>query len=171
MINPLKPFFYFKSLEAWEWIVISFYLCLTIWLYSLYLHHAEYRSDILTIYPTVSQLFIICFLYKSLRNLLSYLIWLSFGIFHLFVYIVTKNDTYPNIVGGHASWAFKTTVPLLLLYQILRFVSRKIQLREFVIPSRGGTDLFDDIKPSITDKVIFAVNMIFWFALTYNNLF
>ena len=64
---------------------------------------------------------------------------------------------------------FKYTIFILLFYQVLRYVSRTIQLREFVMPTKGGIDLFDNIIPSITDKLIFASYMIFWFALTYSS--
>ena len=165
MNTPLKSFFYFENLKVWEWIVISFYSFLTIWLYSLYLHHPEDRSDILFMYPVGSQLFIIFFLYTSLRNLLSYIIWFLFALFHLYVYTVTQNDVYPYVSGGHPSVMLKYTIVLLLFFQVLRFASRKIQLREFVNPSKGGTDLFDNIKPSSTDIIIFIANVTFWFTL------
>jgi len=169
MNTPLKSFFYFENPKAWEWILISFYLFATIWLYSIYIHHPENRSDILFLYPVASQLFMVFFLYTSLRNLLSYIIWFLFGLFHLYVYTITKNDIYPNIIGGHPSMMFKYTIFILLFYQVLRYVSRTIQLREFVMPTKGGIDLFDNIIPSITDKLIFASYMIFWFALTYSS--
>jgi hypothetical protein len=169
MNTPLKPFFYFEKLKAWEWIIISFYFFITIWLYSLYIHHPENRSDILFFYPVASQLFIIFFLYTSLRNLSSYIIWFLFGLFHLYVYTITKNDVYPNVAGGHPSEMFKYTIILLLFFQVLRLTSRKIQLREFVIPSKGSTDLFDNIKPSSADIVIFIINMAFWFTLTITS--
>jgi hypothetical protein len=163
----LKPFFYFENLKAWEWIVISFYLFATIWLYSIYIHNPIDRSDILFMYPIGSQLFMIFFLYTSLRNLSSFIIWFLFALFHLYVYTITQNDVYPYVAGGHPYMMFKYTIVLLLFFQVLRFASRKIQQREFVIPSKGSTDLFDNIKPSLIDKVIFATYMAFWFVLTF----
>ena len=168
MNTSLRPFFYFKKITPWEKIFVGIYLFITVALYFLYLAFSEDRINILIAYPATSQLFIIVFLYASLRNFGFYLIWLGFGLLHLVAYEFIKNDTYPKVFGGHASSVFIYTIPILLFYQVLRYVSRKIQLREFVFPSKGSNkDLFDNIKVSVTDKVISFSYIGLWAVLVY----
>ena len=65
--------------------------------------------------------------------------------------------------GGSAPAVF-----LLLLFQLLRFLSIKIQIREFVAPSKGGNyDIVYNVKVSNTDKILFFIYMGSWFGLSY----
>jgi hypothetical protein len=53
---------------------------------------------------------------------------------------------------GHATFQLKNTLLLLIIYQVLRFLSLKIQKQEFVCPERGlKTDVLGERKPNLLD--------------------
>jgi len=59
---------------------------------------------------------------------------------------------------GHAAAGLKNTLILLLLFQLLRFISIKTQGKELVCPARvGRRDTFDNRLSSIIDGLLFLV--------------
>lgn len=98
--------------------------------------------------------------YRAMRNLSVYLCWFAIGIAHY--------AFYEQIKGGQNSFAqlhsLKSTLPLLLLYQVVRFFSVKIQHQEFVVPSKGSkTDFWNERKVTLADMgftVILAVGLV-----------
>lgn len=68
---------------------------------------------------------------------------------------------------GNVAIGLVNTIILLLLFQLLRYVSLKIQHREFVAPQKGGrTDLFEDKKVTFSDYIVFVIYVATWFGLT-----
>jgi hypothetical protein len=62
------------------------------------------------------------------------------------------------MVHGTALSGLLNTIPLLMLFQLLRYLSFAIQHREFVAPSRGSTtDLFENKKITLADYTIFII--------------
>ncbi len=61
-----------------------------------------------------------------------------------------------------------STLISLLLFQLLRFLSLKIQNKELIMPAKnGGTDLYDDRKGTIFDVICFFVFLgVIVFAMT-----
>jgi len=111
-------------------------------------------------YAAIFQIAIYFFLYTSLRNFKSFLIWFGFGIIHLILFLIFKGDSKLQMKRGNASNELINSIPLLLLFQLMRYISLKIQHREFVMPSKGGgTDLFENKNPSPTDYLILIIYM------------
>jgi hypothetical protein len=155
-----RPIFYFEELKSFDKWTIGLYLLLTFGLlyYFQTTSNIEYRNQIIFGYAFLTQFGLYLFCYKSLRNLTVFLIWIGIGLFHLYIYYNLKDDTSLQMFRGHSSTPLRNTVPLLLLFQVLRFLSAKIQGQELVGPSRGATtDLFDERKVNWLDFVFFAI--------------
>jgi len=159
LITPNKPFFYFEALKRWEQIVIYSYIFITITLFFFYNNvEPSGKEGILIAYAIGTQLSLYFGLYTSLRNLKSYLIWCFFGLLHLLVYFLTKSDQSLEMARGNASIILINTIPLLILFQVLRYISLELQHREFVAPAHGGgKDLFENKKVTFVDFIIFII--------------
>lgn len=126
------------------------------------------KGDVITVYTILTQFFLLMFNYKAMRNLSSFSVWFIIGITHLFFFYHFKAHYWFT-----GSWQLKTTglrntVPLLIIYQIARFVSVKIQQQEFVIPSKGSRrDIFEERTVNFLDVLLFiflmASMVILWF--------
>ena len=84
------------------------------------------------------------------------------------ILFLLKNDPSLEMARGHASSSLKYTIILLIEFQILRFVSLRLQHREFVAPAKGGgKDLFEDKNLTIADYMVFVIYKGSWFGLFY----
>jgi len=162
-----KPFIHYEALKPWEITVIKIYTIITLCIaLSRFVLSAEARPEVIIIYAGFTQLFSYVFLYVSLRNFKVYLIWLSFGVIHFILYLCFKADAALEMVNGNASRLLINTLPLLLLFQLLRYFSMKVQQREFVVPAKGGgTDIIERKKISGIDYLILLIYLGSWFGL------
>ena len=72
---------------------------------------------------------------------------------------------------GNPSTGLVNTIVLLLLFQLLRYISLKMQHREFVAPANGGgPDLIENKKVTFADFTVFIIYMVSWFGLTMLSL-
>jgi len=151
-----KQIFYFERLKKWDKISIISYFILTIIIY-YYLIKSDLitQNEIIFNYMFLTHFFIYFLNYKSLRNLSVYFIWILFSLIHLYTYyqIDILNTHYATELP-HSIKTLKNTILLLFLFQILRFISAKIQNQELVCPTRIDTnDIFDNRKPTIIDWI------------------
>lgn len=71
---------------------------------------------------------------------------------------------------GHSATGFRNTILLLLLFQVLRFISAKTQGQELVCPSKGSrTDIFDERKATFIDFVLFVIYIGTFIILLFND--
>lgn len=71
-------------------------------------------------------------------------------------------------VSGYLVTGLRNTIILLLLYQVLRFISAKTQGIELVCPSRGSEkDLFDNRQVTGIDFILFFIYYITTFILLF----
>jgi FtsH-binding integral membrane protein len=171
-IKNQKPFIYYEDLKHWEIVSMIFYAIVTIGVSLTYiLANSEAKQLTIIMYIVLTQLLLYFFLYTSLRNFRSYLIWCGFGLIHVVLYLIFKDNPELQMKKGNPSTGLVNTIVLLLLFQLLRYISRKIQHREFVAPAKGGgPDLFENKKVTFTDFVIFVIYMGSWFGLTILTL-
>ncbi len=172
MVRAKKPFFHSEELKLWEKRTIYTYLTITIAL-SLWYLTTDFgtRKGILLFYGVITQLGLYFALYTSLRNFNSYSIWCGFGFFHLLVYFIFKDDPSLQMPRAHASSLLRNTIVLLFLFQLLRYISVKLQHREFVAPAHGGgKDLFENKAVTFIDFVIFMIYIGAFAALVYLSL-
>jgi hypothetical protein len=170
---PAKPFLYANELRQWDIITIVIYVLFTLGVFITYSSGSENAAQITLIaYVVLTQLSIYLLLYGALRNFKLYLIWCGFGILHIIMYFLFRGNNKLDMLKGNPSSGLLNTIILLLLFQALRFVSIKMQVREFVAPSKGGNnDIFYNIKVSIIDYILCFIYMGAWFGLTFLDFF
>lgn len=163
-----KPFIYYEALKQWEIITIVIYALITLVIaLSPFIFDIETRQNSVIIYAILTQLSLFFFLYVSLRNFRSYLIWLCFGIIHFILFLWFRNSNELDTVMANPSVALANTLSLLLLFQLLRFFSINTQQKEFGVPSKGGrTDWIEDKKITWIDFLTGIIYMGAWYGLT-----
>ena len=164
-----KPFLYSNELKQWDIVTIVIYVLFTLSVFITYSSGSANAAQLTLItYVVLTQLGIYFFLYGALRNFKLYLIWCGFGVLHVIMYLLFRGNPKLDMVKGNPSSGLLNTIILLLLFQVLRFLSIKIQIREFVAPSKGGNyDIVYNVKVSNTDKILFLIYMGSWFGLSY----
>jgi len=118
----------------------------------------ETKINALFIYLFAPQISFVFFLYVSLRNLKTYIIWFCVGLIHLTLFFLLKDNAAFGTKGNPAVIGINTII-VLVLFQGLRFISIKAQRREFVNPAKAmnGKDLIENRKVSALDYVISIV--------------
>jgi hypothetical protein len=160
-----KPIFYFEKSDTFDKWSIGLYSGFTLLLFYVF----EIEKDFIFGYALLTQLFLYIVCYRSLRNLTVYFLWIGIGLFHFYLYQIFKDDPTLQMLRGHAAMPLRNTIPLLLIFQILRFLSLKIQGQELVSPSKGSaTDLFDERKVNWLDIVFFFTYLGCLIGLTFN---
>jgi len=170
-VKILNPFIHYEELKPWERITIVIYSALTsVIVFSPFILSTSARQNSILGYAILTQLSFYGFLYVSLRNFRSYFIWLCFGIIHFIAFLSFRHDTELDIGMANPSGLLANTLPLLLLFQLLRLFSIKAQKREFVACSRGGTDLIESRKITGIDFLILVIYMIVWLVLSASSI-
>ena len=165
-----KPIFYFKKMDWWDIGSCLGYLILTLTIYkvSIDIHDAALKKSIILFYSMGTHFFIYFFNYKSLRNLWVYFIWIGYGLIHIGLYFLFKDDVMLVMKKeGHASRLFLGTLPLLVLFQFLRFLSAKTQALELVAPSKSVMDIWEERKVTFMDIVFFIVYLFSLISLDF----
>ena len=156
----MRTIFYFDKLKSWDRVTIILYLLLSIalWYYFDNTTNSRSQRSLIFYYALGTQFCLYFFNYKSLRNLTVYIFWTLIGILHLLIYFQLKDNLLLENERGHAAAALRNTLVLLLLFQVLRFISVKTQQKELVCPSRvNKTDLFDERQVTFIDFVLFVI--------------
>ena len=151
-----KPFLYSEPLNQFDKITIGFYVVFSIGFLMGYAFGFVTDPGMLMIYISVPQFCFVFLLYVSLRNFKVYLIWLSFSMINLIIYL--------GLLGIHELRLFRNllftgsvdTIIMLLLFQLMRYISLNEQAREFVNPAKAnnGKDLIENRQVSNIDYII-----------------
>ncbi|SOE23824.1 hypothetical protein SAMN06298216_4204 [Spirosomataceae bacterium TFI 002] len=154
-----QPIFYFDKLKTWDKVTIALYVLLSAGLYYYFDNttNTKTQRDILFGYAFSTQIFFYFFNYESLRNLSVYTFWVAIGFIHLYLYFQLKDNQALLNVRGHSATGLRNTLVLLLLFQVLRFISARTQGQELVCPSKSRTDLFDDRQITFIDFILFVI--------------
>lgn len=149
-----KPFFYSEDLKDFDKAVIGLYAILSlIVLLVIVFGEPEMKLKAVLLYVMPVQISIYLLLYVSLRNFKTYIIWFSFALFHIALFFIVSNIlTAPS--RNSIPFTCFNTVLLLIVYQLLRYVSLKFQRREFLTISRDGKDLILNKPISALDYLI-----------------
>jgi hypothetical protein len=165
------PIFYFEKLKTWDKVTIGLYLTVSVGVvFYAYGEGPSGREWLLWFYPFLTHLFLYFFNYRSLRNLTVYFIWCAIGLVHLIIYLYPGDPVQKQPITEFAAKGLRNTILLLLLFQVIRFISIKTQGRELVCPGNSYTDLFDERKITVIDAVlsftyIFCMLYVFVFIL------
>lgn len=76
-----------------------------------------------------------------MRNLKVYIFCCTIGILHLFLYYLLKENASLLGLKNNVVISLRNTIILLILFQILRFVSLKTQKQELVGVGRNNKDV------------------------------
>jgi hypothetical protein len=153
------PIFYFKKLSKANVISLLVYLGVSFALYYFCKKSSSQSQQFwLFFYSFLTPFFLYLFGYVALRNLTYYFLWVIIAIIHFAICWQIKDDQSLFMYKGSAAPGLKSTIFALVLFQILRFASLKIQYQELVAPSRGSrTDLYDERKINFLDMIFFLV--------------
>lgn len=158
-IDLKHSFFYFKKLTGWNIAGLVGYIS-----FSLigYVYCNLLTADELPQFLLCDILFmqgLLYFLgYKALRNMTFFFCWCAVGLMQVLIYFLLKDN--PALKVGHLSAvvAFRNTIPLLLLFQSLRFLYFKIQGRELIMLSKlGQKDMYDNRESDFFDVISFII--------------
>jgi hypothetical protein len=179
-LKKTKPFFCYEKLPLIEKTPIFLYAVFTSALIVIYnVCDSEFIVGSIIAYIVVSQLLTYLFLYTVLRNLAMYLPFLLISVLHLIIYLGFIKIHQVSDKHFNVPLSLLSTVLMLLLFQLLRFFSLKIQKREFLSIAKSGSDgldLIENKKVSVIDFMIFAIYMgtfyglIMAFTFNYFNL-
>ena len=157
----MKNIFYFEKMKPFDIWTIGLYMLATITLFFI-----SVDNDIIHFYVFFLHLGIYVFLYKSLRNFKVYVIWLAIGGVHflLFYFLNDFHSINKEVVRFNL---LKNTIPLLLIYQVLRLFSLLIQNKEFVAPNKSSfKDMYDKRTVNFFDYSLFFIYIGFLVALS-----
>lgn len=148
-----------ENLTLNEIITIIIYLVISfaILLVFNYSHNIELKKLLLSFYSSSTILFLYIFGYKSLRKMIFTQIWIFISLIHLIFFLLTKNNTDLFYKRGSAVSLFGYTFIAIILIQLFRFISLKIQKKELVCPSSGGIDMFDNRETNFFDNIFFLL--------------
>lgn len=161
--KPSHPFFRTSPLDRWDKSTIAVYTVLTICVcYLLYIHPPYDIKTLISFYGFATPLFLYLFNYRSLRNLYVFMFWCGVCILHLYLYFQFKDDDLFNYGRSTALLPLRNTLILLVLFQLLRWLSRTITGLELVGLSKSRTDVWNERKPNTIDVLCFIA----FFAVT-----
>lgn len=153
-----NKFINYDKLTKSNIITLSSYLLISFFLLPYCFQNKTNHKDILYLYGLGTQLFLYFFQYKALRNFNYFLIWITIGIIHYFIFLAIKDFSEFKLAHGNAAFGLRNTIFSLLLFQLLRFISLAIQDKELISPGKGNTtDLYDGRKASIIDIICFFI--------------
>lgn len=154
-----QPFIYFKQLTIWNiagligYLFVSFYLCFYV--------NVQDQDWLLFFYTWMTGFGLYGLGYRALRNMTFYLCWVAIAFAQLYVYFQIHNNPVfkPNALHTiNTANGLRNTIFLLIFYQVLRFISLKVQGKELVSLSRTSkTDLYDERNITNIDKVCFFI--------------
>ncbi|MBL7706688.1 MAG: hypothetical protein JNM21_14175 [Taibaiella sp.] len=164
-----KNIFYFESLKRFDYISIAVYILISLILLACcYKAPLEANQTLVFAYGFGTVMLLYGFGYRSLRNLTVYFVWIGIALIHLFIYFQLKDISGLKMKNGHAAIGLRNTLPMLILFQILRFVNIKIQNQELVAPSWGSsTDILDGRRVNFMDFISFVIYIVVFIILSF----
>lgn len=144
-------------------MVLSCYLVVSYFLYVFFVtsENPKLPSNILFVYGFSTQFFLYAFQYRSLRNFNYYICWIVVGIAHFFIYFEISDDPRIILPNANAAVELRNTFFSLILFQILRFISLRLQKMELVMIDRSGFNYGDNRKNTTVDIILFIIFFIY----------
>lgn len=156
--KPKHPFFRASPLDWWDKSTIAVYTVLTICIcYLLYVYPPYDVKALINGYGFATPLFLYFFNYRSLRNLYVFMYWIGVSMLHLYLYYKFKGDLLFDYGRTSALLPLRNTMILLVLFQLLRWISRLVSGLELVALSKSETDIWNERRTNTIDKICFIV--------------
>ncbi len=162
----LEKLFKKEKLNYRNIIFLAIYTIVSFFIYVYFEVTKNPQNNILTFYTFFTHFSLIIFDYRALRKLNYFCFWMIIAVIHFVIYLnIIDNNSY-TFVNGHAANGFKTTLILLVSFQIVRLFSFEVQGMDYVMPSKSGKmDIFDErefTKWDIFFSMIMLGLMLFW---------
>lgn len=159
-----QPFFRAYPLTIWNILTIIVYSLFSVGLWFYYNYETYPSPAYLFDYIMGTQLVLIVFQYRAIRNMNMYLFWLVVGIGHATAAYFIKDVSLFQFPAGHISVTMANSLVLVLLLQVLRFFSLKLQRREFITPK----DIHNERKVTWVDYVCtFSYMVVLFLGIFY----
>ena len=150
-----KSLFYFEKIKLWEIGIMIFYVLLSIeFCFFLRFAKSETQNHCLFIYTFFTQILLYVLFNKSMRNLKVYIFCLAIGILHLCLYYLLKENASIINLHNNKIISLRNTFILLIIFQVLRFISLKCQKQELVSVGRNNRDFFNTRKTTRIDLIL-----------------
>lgn len=135
-----------------------FYVLLSIE-FCLFLTHAksETQNHSLYFYAFFTQLFLYGFFYKAMRNLKIYIFCLAIGMLHFCLYYLLKENASLISFHNNTIITLRNTVILLIIFQLLRFISLQTQKQELACPSSKNKTVFHERYNTRIDTILLLI--------------
>lgn len=157
------PFFRRYKPSPWNIVTMSLYTILSVGMLYYYAYAEFPKADYLFIYGFGTHLFLYCYQYKALRNFNIYLFWFAVSIIQLAFYLRLKDEkSFFSPAGLSSAQPLRNTIILIILFQLLRYVSIQTQRKELVCPERSGNDFYDNRKPTRIDYLCLIIYFSVW---------
>lgn len=163
-------FFSKKSFDLWDTISIVSYLLLSVSVlkWELFIADISTSRNLILGYTFCTPLFLYLFNYKSLRNVYSFIIWVIFCVFHIYLYrVLILNLSIQYVVGSHPAEGLQYSILFLFIILLFRVLSLLVFKRELVAPVYLGftRDMHDNRRITFWDYMLFVVYLLFFFLI------
>lgn len=143
----LEKLFIKEKLNFKNLLFISIYSIVSFFIYVYFDVTKNPQNNILFCYTFFTHFYLITFDYRALRKLKYFSFWMIIALIHFVIYLNIRNNDSFAFVNGHAANGLRTTLFLLISFQIIRFFSFEIQEMDYVMPSKyGKMDMFNERK-------------------------
>lgn len=158
-----------NKISTYDIISVIVYLLLTILVANItsFFKSIETQRTIVLIYSFSTSFLLYVFNYKSLRNIKIFIVWLIFGLYHLFLYRILSVNTDLIFPNGHAAHGLQFTCFFLVLFELFRIIHLKFFGYELVSLSRSTTDLWDNREIRLPDIVFFFLYFFLWMLVMF----
>jgi hypothetical protein len=120
-------------------------------------------------YFFILPLILIGLLFRNLRNLKYYWIWMIIGLIQLIIYHYAKDNFDFFFARGTGLLGLKALLPVLIIFQLLRQISLKVYKQEMIISIRQFRMTFYEEEENrnmtwievIFSMILFATSIIF----------
>ncbi|GEO05483.1 hypothetical protein AAE02nite_31470 [Adhaeribacter aerolatus] len=134
----ILAYYKFEKIKLRDLIILILYLFGSLLIFYLADKKSLSEANVLIAeYSLITQLILYAFLYRSLRNLSVYFLWLLVAIMHFLMSFTFKGNLNDAMPGVQAANGLRDTIILLLLFQVLRFGSLYFQKRELIPPFKN----------------------------------
>jgi hypothetical protein len=154
-----RPIFQFSKFRLSDIIIFILYFLITV-VVSIYLIAPNAISDKVQLafrYAFITHFSFYGLCTKSLRNMSVLLVWILFGLVHLCFFYYFKNVLELIHSDLKVLNILRNTIPILLFFQFLRFVSLKIQHQDLVLPNQSDTELNSERKTNFLDYILIII--------------
>lgn len=162
-----------NKLSFHDKLSVLFYFFATIMVSNIgvFFDEIETQKSVVLGYAVCTPILLYFLLYKSLRDIKIFAIWIGFAVYHLFLHKNLTANQDLMFFRGHAADNLQYTIYFVVLFEVLRIGHLKLFGYELVSPGPYGArrDLWEDRKIKFPDVICFFIYMFLWLFVTTMN--